>query len=123
MPGLRLLRCGVLWCALLNTTGCPLVIAGAVGGGAAGAAASAQESKKEDHSAWSYVGAVLGSVVYTPAKVIFAGLGAVTSGVAYLVTIGDSSASDAIWKTSVNGDYVITPSVIEGEKDLHFTGS
>jgi hypothetical protein len=64
----------------------------------------------------------LADVVYVPAKIVFAGLGALTSGAAYLLTLGDSSVSDDIWNASVNGNYVVTPSMIEGKKAVHFVG-
>ena len=45
----------------------------------------------------AYAGAILGDVLYVPGKVIFAGLGAVTSGLAYVVTLGNSETSASIW--------------------------
>jgi hypothetical protein len=106
----------------LYTCGCPFVIAGAAAGGAAGTAVSAKESEEEHHGALTYVGTVLGNVVYFPAKVVFAGAGALTSGVAYVLTIGDSSVSNNIWNASVNGNYILTPDMIEGKKPVHFVG-
>ena len=84
---------------------------------------SAKESQEEQHGAMTYVGTVLADVVYVPAKVVFTAAGALTSGVAYIVTVGDSNASSAIWNKSVNGDYVLTPSMVEGKKPVHFVGS
>jgi hypothetical protein len=100
-----------------------VVVAGAAAGGAAGTAASAKESEEEHHSALTYVGTVLADVVYFPAKVVFAGAGALTSGVAYVLTLGDSSVSNNIWNTSVNGTYILTPDMIEGKQPVHFVGS
>jgi hypothetical protein len=104
-------------------SGCPLVIAGAAAGGAAGTAVSAKESQKEHHGPLTYVGTVLADVVYVPAKVVFAGAGALTSGVAYILTLGDSTAAGKIWKATVNGNYVLTPNMIEGNEPVHFVGS
>jgi hypothetical protein len=42
--------------------------------------------------------------------------------VAYLVTLGDSSPSQSIWTASVDGDYVVTPRMIEGHDDVDFVG-
>ena len=120
---LRLLHCAVLLSVVLHLAACPLLIAGAAGGGAAGAVVSAKESREEHHSAITYVGTVLANVVYFPAKVVFAGLGAATSGVAYVVTTGSSNTSRSIWNASVNGDYVLTPRMIEGRQPIHFSGS
>ena len=107
----------------LYTWGCPFVVAGAAAGGAAGTAASAKEGQEEHHSPLTYVGTVLADVVYFPAKVVFAGAGALTSGVAYVLTLGDSSVSTNIWNASVNGSYILTPDMIEGKQPVHFVGS
>ncbi len=72
------------------TPGCAVLIGAAAAGGVAGGVSSAQSSQKETHSAWTYVGTVLANVVYFPAKVVLAGAGAATSGLAYLVTAGKS---------------------------------
>jgi hypothetical protein len=106
----------------LYTWGCPFVVAGAAAGGAAGTAASAKEGQEEHHSPLTYVGTVLADVVYFPAKVVFAGAGALTSGVAYVLTLGDSSVSNNIWNASVNGNYILTPDMIEGKQPAHFVG-
>jgi hypothetical protein len=71
----------------------------------------------------TYVASVLASVVYFPAKVVFASAGAVTSGVAYLVTLGNAHPVDSIWTASVEGDYVVKPDVIDGTRPLRFVGS
>jgi hypothetical protein len=104
-------------------SGCALLIAGAVGGGAAGATASAQQGQgEEEHGAGAYVGAVAADILYVPAKVVFAGVGALTSGLTYLVTVGNTSASSAVWNAAVEGTYVITPRHIEGKDPVHFIG-
>jgi hypothetical protein len=109
---------------LLSFSGwaCPLVVAGAAAGGASGTAVSAKESEKEHHGVLTYVGTVLVDVVYFPAKVVFAGVGATTSGVAYVLTLGDSSVSDNIWNASVEGNYILTPDMLEGNRPVHFVG-
>lgn len=113
----------VLVVLAMMLSGCPLLIAGAVGGGAAGAAASAQQGQgEEEHGAGAYMGAVAADVVYVPVKVVFAGVGALTSGLTYLVTVGNSSASTAVWNAAVEGTYVITPRHIEGEDRVRFIG-
>jgi hypothetical protein len=109
--------------ALAFSPGCALLAGGAAAGGAAGAVSSAKASERGNHSAGTYAGTVLANVVYFPAKVIFAGGGAVTSGVAYLVTLGNRNAARSIWDASVEGDYVVTPSMIEGRVPVRFVGS
>jgi hypothetical protein len=120
----RLRPCHLALLLLLSSSswGCFLLVAGAAAGGAAGTAVSAKESEKEHHSPLTYVGTVLVDVVYFPAKVVFASVGAVTSGVAYVCTLGDSSVSNNIWNASVNGNYILTPDMIEGKEPAHFVG-
>jgi hypothetical protein len=102
------------------SSGCAVLVAGAVGGAAAGGAASASEG--ESHSAGSYAGAILADVLYVPGKIVFAGLGAVTSGLTYLVTLGNSEATRSVWDATVEGTYVITPRHIEGKEPVRFIG-
>jgi len=107
----------------LMCSGCALLVAGAAAGGAGGGVSAARSSESESHSPMTYVGSVLASAVYFPAKVVFASAGAVTSGVAYLVTAGNAQSASSIWTGAVEGDYVVTPDVIDGAKPLHFVGS
>jgi len=103
--------------------GCALVAAGAVGGAAAGASASVSDSEKGHHPPMAYAGSVAANVAYVPAKIVFAGVGAMTSGLAYLATLGRHEPSSAIWDASVKGNYVMTPSMIEGKTPVHFVGA
>jgi len=109
--------------AVLFASGGAVLVAGAATGGAGGGVAAARDSQSQSHTPTTYVTSVLASVVYFPAKVVFAGAGAVTSGVAYLVTLGNARPADSIWTASVEGDYVVKPDVIDGNRPLHFVGS
>jgi hypothetical protein len=109
--------------AALMCCGCALLVASAAAGGAGGGVAAARESEAQSHAPMTYVASVLASTVYFPAKVVFASGGAVTSGVAYLVTAGNTQSANSIWNASVEGDYVVRPEVVEGSRPLHFVGS
>ena len=122
LRGARGITAALLLGMALSTSGCMLLIGGAAAGGAAGGVASVQESEHKDHEPMTYVGTVLANVVYFPAKVIFAVGGAATSGVAYLVTLGDGETAASIWNASVGGDYVVTPSMIAGDEPVEFVG-
>jgi hypothetical protein len=124
MNGEKLALSSTLVVLAVLVSGCALLVAGAVGGGAAGAAASAQQgqSAEEEHGVGAYVGAVAADILYVPAKVVFAGVGALTSGLTYLVTVGNTSASSAVWNATVEGTYVITPRHIEGKDPVRFIG-
>jgi hypothetical protein len=122
---LRLSRAGLsaLLALTLLTPGCALLIGGAAAGGAAGVTASVKERHEEArHGALTYVGTVLANVVYFPAKVVFAGAGAVTSGVTYLATLGNERTTASVWDATVKGDYVVTPRMIDGTQPVRFVG-
>jgi hypothetical protein len=94
----------------------------AAAGGAAGGVASARASRQERHSPAIYTETVLANVVYVPAKALFAASGAVTSGITYLVTAGSREPAGVVWRSAVDGDYVLTPEMIEGNEPVHFVG-
>src|SRR5215475_14545729 len=120
-PALRLATAALVAVLSLSTSGCALLIGGAVAGGAAGGAAAVDQSD-EHHSPMTYVGSVLASAVYFPAKVVFAAGGAVASGVTFLATLGNPEPTREVWDASVEGDYVVTPRMIEGREDVDFIG-
>jgi hypothetical protein len=84
-------------------------------------AASAGDFSPGHHPA-SYFGSAFASTLYFPAKLVFALGGALASGVAYVATLGDSQPSQRIWDASVEGDYIVTPSMIEGTDHVDFVG-
>jgi hypothetical protein len=68
------------------------------------------------------IGAAFGSLLYAPAKLVYATLGVTLGGLAWGLSGGDSDVKDAVIMPAVRGDYVITPSIIRGEKKLEFVG-
>jgi len=66
--------------------------------------------------------AALSSLIYGPIKVTYCVLGVVFGGMAYGLSGGDSDVLSAVVTPAVRGDYVITPSVIRGERSLEFIG-
>ena len=89
---------------------------------AASSARAADGAFEPGHKPISDVGAALASSLYFPAKVAFAVGGAVVSGITYVATLGNPEPTREIWTASVEGDYVVTPSMIEGHEDLDFVG-
>jgi hypothetical protein len=65
------------------------------------------------------VGANLG---YMPAKLVYATFGAMTGGLAYGLTLGNSQVADTIWGTSMGGTYVLTPRMLQGQDEIAFAG-
>ena len=76
---------------------------------------------------WSTVGwgvlTVLADVVYVPAKLVYAGIGVLTGGLALGLTGGDSKTAQAIWDPSLFGTYFLTPSMVQGEEPFSFAGA
>lgn len=80
---------------------------------------------KETHY-WSDGGwgllAVVASIPYAPAKVLYATVGTLTGGLAYLLTVGDTETAQKVWSPSVGGSYVITPAMLRGDEPILFNG-
>jgi hypothetical protein len=73
-------------------------------------------------SVGSSVGAVAGNVLYVPAKLVYGTLGGIGGAAGYALTGGNTRVSDTIWRSSLGGDYVITPKMVTGEEPVHFSG-
>ena len=90
------------------------------------AAAPAAQAQQEDESVAFEgvvgVGAAICTLVYSPLKVAYAIGGSVVGGLAWMWTLGDTSIAGPIFRSSVQGDYVVTPSHLAGQRDLHFFG-
>ena len=63
------------------------------------------------------------NLVYMPAKLVYAGLGGLTGGLALGLTGGDMSTAESIWEPSLGGDYFLTPSMVQGEDPISFAGA
>jgi hypothetical protein len=67
-------------------------------------------------------GTVAGNVLYVPAKLVYGILGGITGGASYLLTGGNTQTANTIWRSSLGGDYVLTPDMVSGQKPIHFSG-
>lgn len=86
------------------------------------AAAADEERPSDAFVAVTGIASVLGTLIYAPFKLTHALTGTVVSGLAWLSTGGDGAVTRTIFNSSVGGDYVITPSHIQGERSLRFLG-
>jgi len=66
--------------------------------------------------------ALVSNIFYIPAKLVYAVTGGIVGGGSYLVTGGNSQVSNTIWRSSLGGDYVVTPDLIAGKEPLYFSG-
>lgn len=62
------------------------------------------------------------SILYTPFKVAYAGLGGIMGGLAYLLTAGNEQVAQSIWDASIQGTYWLTAKHLQGEEPIHFKG-
>lgn len=68
------------------------------------------------------VGTLAADVFYVPAKFVYAALGGLFGGGAYVATGGNRQTAETIWRSSLGGDYVVTPDMIAGKEPVHFSG-
>lgn len=100
---------------------CSFVLAGILALAIAGAPLSAS-AEGVGKTAGLGVGSVLCSLVYGPAKLVYASLGALVAGGAWALSAGDPAVASPILNAAVRGDYVITPDHLEGRQSLQFVG-
>lgn len=67
-------------------------------------------------------GALLCNVLYIPAKLTYAILGGIVGGGTYLITAGNQQAANTVWRSSLGGDYVVTPQMLAGQQPINFSG-
>ena len=68
------------------------------------------------------VGSALATLVYGPVKIMYATLGTLTGGFAYLLTGGRLDVPREIIQPAVRGDYVVTPEHLTFNQPLLFVG-
>jgi hypothetical protein len=69
------------------------------------------------------VGAFFTNLIYMPAKFVYATLGGITGGFAYILTGFRYDVARNIWVPSTGGDYVVTPSMLRGDDPIYFSGT
>jgi hypothetical protein len=69
------------------------------------------------------VGAFFTNLVYMPVKFVYATLGGITGGFAYVLTGLNYDIAKGVWVPSTGGDYVITPSMLRGDDPIYFSGT
>lgn len=67
-------------------------------------------------------GTVVGNVLYIPAKLVYGILGGVAGGAGWALTGGNTQVANTIWRSSLGGDYVLTPNMVAGQDPVHFSG-
>jgi hypothetical protein len=67
-------------------------------------------------------GTVASNLVYVPAKLAYGILGGIAGGAGYALTGGNKDVAETIWRSSLGGDYVLTPEKITGDQPIYFSG-
>jgi hypothetical protein len=62
------------------------------------------------------------SILYTPVKVVYAGVGGFFGGFVYLLTAGNEPAAQSVWDASLKGTYWLTPDHLQGNEPVRFNG-
>ena len=76
----------------------------------------------EEETRWK-VGAAVATALYAPAKALYAATGALVGGIGWGLSGGNREAMDAVLTPAVEGDYVITPEHLRGERKVEFVGA
>src|SRR5258708_26289063 len=92
-----------------------------------GAATQTQVPQPQDNNvnwpgAGYGAGALVVNLVYIPLKMVYAILGGIVGGGTYLVTAGNQQAANTVWRSSLGGDYVVTPQMLAGQQPINFSG-
>jgi hypothetical protein len=116
---------GVAACAVVTAR--PVVAGGDLDDWSTAEDPAAFDGGQSSSDTWSAVGwgalTGLSNLLYVPAKLAYAGLGAVTGGIALGLTGGDVDTAEHIWEPSLGGDYFLTPSMVQGEDSFSFAGA
>lgn len=68
------------------------------------------------------VASAFASLLYSPAKVTYAGLGLITGGLGYVLSGGNKDVANEIIYPAVKGNYVVTTKHLQGSEPIYFVG-
>ena len=87
---------------------------------------SGTEEQTAGSGVWSGIGlgaALVGcNLLYVPAKLGYAAVGALIGGVT-LVLAHDTAVANDVWRPALGGDYFVTAAHLRGEDSIHFMGA
>lgn len=64
---------------------------------------------------------VAANLLYVPTKLIYATLGGITGGFAYVLTGANYQVAERIWTPSLGGNYVLNPEQLRGNQTIYFS--
>jgi hypothetical protein len=62
------------------------------------------------------------SLLYTPVKIVYAGIGGIIGGLVYVLTAGNEQVAQSVWDASIHGTYWVTPGHLQGNEPIYFKG-
>lgn len=98
-----------------------LVVAAAALAASLGVPSVVRAEEYPESAGWGVL-AVFANVVYMPVKTVYAVVGGLTGGFAYVCTGGSYDTARSVWEMSMGGTYVLTPSMIRGDEPIAFAG-
>ncbi len=108
-------------CTALALACCALWAGSPAAASAQGAPAATETSPARE--AGLGVGAALGTLLYAPAKLVYAAGGLVVGGLGWAFSGGDAEVARGILRPSVGGDWVITPAHLTRQRRIEFVGA
>src|SRR5690242_15595988 len=78
----------------------------------------ARAEEYPESAGWGVL-AVFANVVYMPVKTVYAVVGGLTGGFAYVCTGGSYDTAKSVWAMSMGGTYVLTPGMIRGDDPIY----
>jgi hypothetical protein len=67
-------------------------------------------------------GTIATNIFYVPAKLAYGILGGIGGAAGYALTGGNKQVANSIWRSSLGGDYVLTPDMMTGQRPIYFSG-
>ena len=64
---------------------------------------------------------VLANIFYAPTKLVYATLGGITGGFAYVLTGANYQVAERVWTPSLGGNYVLNPEQLRGNQPIYFS--
>lgn len=98
-----------------------MVVAAAALAATLGMPGLARAEEYPESAGWGVL-AVFANVVYMPVKTVYAVVGGLTGGFAYVCTGGSYDTAKSVWAMSMGGTYVLTPGMIRGDDPIYFAG-
>ena len=100
----RMVIAGAIWCCVLG-----------------GWSEAARAESYGAQAGWG-LAAVAATLLYAPVKIVYAGVGGMIGGIAFVLTGGNGEVFNRICSPAVGGTYLLTPAMLRGDEPIFFAG-